>query len=322
MNQPIHPSVSQWISRVIDDAGITDFTLLQTLWSGYGQCCRFFSPNTNQYLVAKAVQAQPASAHPKGWNDAHSHQRKCKSYQIEQYFYQHYATCSRAFTPQLIACERHGDHALTIMSDLNVAGFSQRHSKLTIEQAKPVLEWLACFHADFMQTNGHGLWAAGTYWHLSTRQREWQTMATGLLKQHAPAISRQLDEARFTTLVHGDAKVANFCFDPAASKAAAVDFQYVGKGIGVQDVAYFIGSALNTDDQLYFTEHCLDYYFAALRRYWRSRIEVHAVEQEWRGLYAVACADFQRFLEGWSPGHHKLNSVLNSYTCRALAAVK
>ena len=43
-------------------------------------------------------------------------------------------------------------------------------------------------------------------------------------------------------LAHGDAKVANFCFTNDQHAVAAVDFQYVGGGIGTQDVIYFLGS--------------------------------------------------------------------------------
>gem|GEM_PF-6732341 len=57
-------------------------------------------------------------------------------------------------------------------------------------------------------------------------------------------VDRLLGQARFQTLVHGDAKHDNFCLAARANGAAAVDFQYVGRGPGIKDVAYFLASCL------------------------------------------------------------------------------
>ena len=67
------------------------------------------------------------------------------------------------------------------------------------------------------------------------------------LKKAAQGIDKRLQSARFQTLVHGDAKLANFCFSDVG-QVAAVDFQYVGKGCGMKDVAYFISSCFNEED--------------------------------------------------------------------------
>jgi thiamine kinase-like enzyme len=67
------------------------------------------------------------------------------------------------------------------------------------------------------------------------------------LKEAAPVIDEKLNTCAYKTFVHGDAKLANFCFAPDG-QVAGVDFQYVGGGCGMKDVAYFIGSCLNEKD--------------------------------------------------------------------------
>ena len=46
---------------------------------------------------------------------------------------------------------------------------------------------------------------------------------------------------------------------------AAVDFQYIGGGVGVKDLAYFIGSCLYEEDCERYEKQLLDYYFSALK---------------------------------------------------------
>jgi len=87
----------------------------------------------------------------------------------------------------------------------------------------------------------------------------------------------------------GDAKEANFCFTADARAAAAVDFQYAGRGCGMKDVAYLLAGH---DDA-----H-VETYFAALREALGGATAV-PVEAEWRGLYRTAQRDLQRFFAGW-----------------------
>ena len=77
---------------------------------------------------------------------------------------------------------------------------------------KNCLFWLATFHATFMNNSAEGLWDVGTYWHLATRPDELASMEDGKLKNAAAAIDQMLNNCKFQTLVHGDAKLANFCF--------------------------------------------------------------------------------------------------------------
>jgi aminoglycoside phosphotransferase (APT) family kinase protein len=160
-----------------------------------------------------------------------------------------------------------------------------------------------------MNTMPEGLWEIGTYWHLTTRPDELEALEDLALKKVAPLIDAKLNAAQFKTFVHGDAKVANFCFSEDGKRVAAVDFQYVGGGCGVKDLAYFLGSCLSETQLDQKATNFKDYYFTTLGKALKNRnIPFTEVEKEWRALYPYAVADFHRFLKGWSPGHWKINS--------------
>jgi Ser/Thr protein kinase RdoA (MazF antagonist) len=145
------------------------------------------------------------------------------------------------------------------------------------------------------------------------------------LKNAASAIDEKLSACRFKSLVHGDAKLANFCFSPVGVSVsevavAAVDFQYVGGGCGMKDVAYFLGSCLDERQCFEQQDELLDFYFAALTAkvaIIHPAIDARALEAEWRGMYALACTDFTRFLNGWMPGHWKFNGYTKSQAMQA-----
>ena len=151
-------------------------------------------------------------------------------------------------------------------------------------------------------------------------------MAAGKLKDAARALDLALNNARFQTLVHGDAKLANFCFSDGntPNRLAAVDFQYVGSGVGVKDLVYFLGACLNQYDLFKYEHVILDEYFSQLKNalaHYQVKIDVVHLEQEWRRLYSLAWADFYRFLLGWSPGHYKVNPYMQKQTVIALASL-
>ena len=146
-------------------------------------------------------------------------------------------------------------------------------------------------------------------------------MPNSSLKQAAIYLDRQLQNATFQTLIHGDAKIANFCFGQENGEIAAVDFQYCGRGVGIVDVVYFLGSAFSSQTLTDFAPLMLDNYFAHIRHALHDRLEqvqLDNLEREWRGLYPIAWADFERFLMGWSPGHHKLHTYSRTQTTLAI----
>ena len=85
-------------------------------------------------------------------------------------------------------------------------------------------------------------------------------------------IDNKLNDCKFKTFVHGDAKLVNFCF-AKDGHVAGVDFQYVGGGCGMKDVAYFIGSCLNERDCEYLENQIFDTYFDYLQIAMKERNE-------------------------------------------------
>jgi len=197
-----------------------------------------------------------------------------------------------------------------VFEDLDASGFPLRKDTVSMIEIRACLRWLANFHATFMGKKPTELWPVGTYWHLDTRPDELAALADVELKQAATLIDQKLQASSWQTFVHGDAKLANFCFSEDGKQVAAVDFQYVGGGCGMKDVAYFIGSCFYEEDCERYEVELLDYYFARLKEAVvkrNSSFDPASIEQDWRELYPVAWADFHRFLKGWSPGHWKIN---------------
>jgi hypothetical protein len=295
------------VLEATDAENLKEGELIQSLWSGYGKIirCRLHGAEVDS-VVVKHVHWPDATHHPRGWNTNLSHERKVRSYQVETAFYSEWAArCSDGCrVPKCYALETHGDEVFMVMEDLDTSGFGERRSYVSDDDIRACLSWLAHFHAAFMSEEPNGLWPVGTYWHLETRPDELAALKDRKLKGAAAAIDRRLNEARFQTLVHGDAKLANFCFGSAG--VAAVDFQYVGGGCGMKDVAYFLGSCLNEDECERQEAELLDYYFRILSEGLGG--DSASLEEEWRELYPVAWTDFFRFLQGWSPGHWKINS--------------
>lgn len=292
-------------------------------------------------VVVKCASPPNTLSHPKGWNGEASHKRKCRSFRVENHFYSamQLQTNEKCRTAKYLTHDENGEASLLVMEDLAHSGYSRTATSLTVESAKTVLTWLAYFHACFLtvkrEIDGQDttLWREGTYWHLGTREDEFKAMPSGPLKLNARTIAKRLSDAHYQTLVHGDAKVANFCFSQDFASCAAVDFQYVGYGVGVKDVAYFLGSALTTEQHIAHRDLLLDCYFNVLEealcvRLYQSKHtcpfdddDIKHVVEQWRGLYAFACADFYRFLAGWSPEHWKIDTELQYQTDIALAAL-
>jgi len=312
------------VAKATSTTSVERDEVIQTLWSGYGEIVRYkLYGAAISSVVVKHVRFPTKRHHPRGWNNDRGHQRKVHSYEVEMAWYASWAKfCDDdCRVPQCFSSQVLGDEHVMVLEDLDAEGFYMRKTMLDFSEVKGCLSWLAHFHARFMGEAPEGLWPIGTYWHLATRPDELAKIADHKLRKAAPKIDRKLNQTRYKTLVHGDAKVANFCFSDDG-QVAAVDFQYVGGGCGMKDVAYLLGSCLNDEEQSAWESELLDYYFHVLGEALstlQSKMDIADLEQEWRSLFAVAQADFYRFLVGWMPTHWKINDYSKAV---ALAVVK
>ena len=342
------------VLRATQATTIAKTTQVQSLWSGYGAIYRVALVGSDHpSVVVKSVDVSQPGSQPRGWNTDRSHQRKIRSYRVEMCWYQEWASQTdnscRVPIPLFVEGQRSsddhcqeeltldpaGDHFFFVLEDLDASGFFRRCQRPSIETVRVGLRWLANFHARFLHPDSSekhpgGLWPEGTYWHLATRPDELAAMPTShSLRKAAEKLDHRLRAAQYRTLIHGDAKVANLCFSNNLHEVAAVDFQYIGGGCGMKDFAYFVGSCLNEDECEEHVFGLLDDYFAVFRpaaeRYSSlnglTMIDPIAVESEWRELFPIAWADFNRFLLGWCPGHPKLHRFSQAMTDLALESV-
>ena len=310
MNNSLDPFLPN-IQRKLGAEAILSIDKMQSLWSDYGGIFRLSLLGAKfPSVVVKCITLQEKENHPRGWAGSLSHQRKLKSYIIEDYWYENYVSSlpDSVKVPKLIYSEHKPNLQVLVLEDLSLS-YPLLKQSCSFKEAKVVIKWLAQFHAHFISSSAEGLWSIGSYWHLDTRPDEWKAMEDSLLKEKAKDLDLALRQARYQTIIHGDAKVANFCFGKNDT-VAAVDFQYVGKGVGVKDVAYFLGSCFTEEECELYEGSLLDYYFEQLNQSSEqlNNQERAALEKEWRALYPLAWADFNRFLLGWLPNHQKLHS--------------
>lgn len=335
--------------NIIHELGARSITYketIQSLWSGYGEIIRCgvtgYKANT---VIIKHVKVPEQIVHPRGWNTDTSHKRKIHSYHVEANWYRHWApllnviniknnknTC-RIPSPYFVHVS--SNEFLFILEDLDAAGYPRRVENPSMLEMRLCLNWLADFHAAFMEQpkalnkvdkdKNTALWPIGTYWHLATRADELAALDDLPLREVANDIDATLNNCRYKTIVHGDAKLANFCFtkknNQNTDNVAVLDFQYIGSGCGIKDVMLFLSSCLSSTQCQQYEQELLNYYFKCLKSALLnlgSTFDVEALEQEWRTLYPFAWADFVRFLKGWSPGHWKIHDYSESLTQMAI----
>lgn len=318
-------SLKEAILSITESNDLKLIEVIQELWSGYGFIARIELNNSSEStVIVKNIELPEKHNHPRGWHTTTSHERKVKSYEVEIDWYKSYSEfCDESCrVASYLISKQDQENTFIVLEDLDIVGYPIRKSKLDKESTKICLKWLANFHATFLNKTVKDIWPIGSYWHLATRKDELNSMAEGIVKQSATKIDELLNKCQYQTIIHGDAKVANFCFSEDGKIVAAVDFQYVGGGCGMKDVVYFLGSCLNEKQCENWEDDLLETYFSALKQAVESRkidIDFNELKKEWRQLYPIAWTDFTRFLLGWMPTHDKLNGYSQEMIKRALS---
>lgn len=296
-------STNPWLPPVLAATGakgLSQIETVQTLWKGYGQILRLHLEGAPVGSVILKQIAPPADTAAKSL----SHQRKVRSYQIERAWYRIYSNGLNPAcrVPRFLAQGQSPAGDWLLLEDLDPVGYPERRRHLNSAEMAAVVSWLAHFHASFLGQVAPELWEEGSYWHLDTRPDEWQALPQGPLKSSAAAIAQRLKDSPFQTLIHGDAKPANFCFSNHSDtrpQVAAVDFQYIGRGCGMKDLAYFLSACFSETQAAAAIPGYLELYFETLAQALGNPSLAKALVAEWRELFEFAWADFYRFELGW-----------------------
>lgn len=320
--------IQEHLFKITSATRILDVDLIQSLWSGYGSLVRVHL-DKGPSIIVKEIDLGQVQSHPRGWSSHLGHERKLKSYQVEQNWYRKYANRlpQSVKVPHCYSVIHLDSSVYIILEDLSQVGFPHLVNQVQDQHLSSCLKWLAGFHAFHLNQKPKDLWNQGTYWHLATRPDEFKVLEEedADLASVAQSIDTMIRQSPFQTWVHGDAKLANFCFSPTGELASAVDFQYIGGGIGVQDLVYFMGSCLSEEECQIRESEIIDLYFSYFQQALQGspfEDQGHEIEKNWRELYPIAWVDFLRFLKGWSPGHWKINSYSERLKKRVINQLK
>lgn len=306
---------------------VTDsFELIQNLWSNYGTLKKVKLTNGSTAIL-KHLDIPEKIRHPRGRHSEFAHKRKLRSYQVESSWYKNecHAIHQNLRMPLFYDLASSESSMKLLIEDLNAEGFKSRENA-SLSDIKKCVAWLANLHAKYLQAeeNKFSIRPKGSYWHLETRPEELELMRDSELKTYAHEIDETLNNAKYKTIIHGDAKLANFMFSD--NSVAAVDFQYIGFGVGIKDFMYFISSVLSSEQCYKLEESLLSHYFNELKlatsKNTDIEIDFEELELEYRKLYAFVWADFTRFLMGWAPDHFKLHDYALEQTTKCLSLLK
>ena len=122
------------------------------------------------------------------------------------------------------------------------------------------------------------------------------------MKRAARAIDACLKRDPMQCRIHGDPKEANIMrldngTDSRNDHIGMYDFQYCGKGTPTRDLAYFLCSSCDEDDE----EMLVNFYYEELSKLLSQKGSTPPSIEHFRGSLELAFSDYCRFMCGW--GH-------------------
>jgi hypothetical protein len=323
------------LESLLPGTRISRSTHLSELWAGYGHIYRLTlspSPSRDATCIVKTICPPPSARDEQD----EGHIRKMLSYRIEANFYRDFSARlvspdDGCHIPTLHAASSSDHEAQTlVLEDLAIRFpvLAERRGTLNDAQLNKALQWLASFHARSWNTqsdsfcppplqaetwSGRGLWQQGGYHYLATRRDELSNIDArsrwGQLGLHAHSdlptvvdwcLNNPTDRSRLC-LIHGDVKAANMAFSRDTRHMAMYDFQYVGVGLGVQDLAKFLTTSIPSHHLANRGEEALlrTYHRALLDRLPKgAQYDFDDFMHDWQ----LALVAWVRFLAGWSGG--------------------
>lgn len=289
-----------------------------SLWKGYGHVYHIEATdcdNVRRDVIIKHVDIPTTSGSVESLSE--DHLRKVHSYAVESVFYKELSECmieSGVNVPRMYCVEgeigSQGGTMSIAMEDVRNLGphYQRKANVLDMEEGKALLDWLARFHAvnwKAVPTEGGtmGLWSEGSFWQLDSRTTEFGQIEDDWRMLHTIGqyVHEQLQRSSFRTVIHGDAKSANFFFyktGGATVSIAGYDFQYCGFADGMRDVAYVLCCSIQPDLVEAFEEELLMHYHQALLAHLE---QLHAEEYTFDQLqkhFDLCVVDLARFMSG------------------------
>ncbi len=318
--------IIQTTSKLMKRSVISELTLIQSLWAGHGHLYRAKATGSGvNSIIIKEIKFSSNQNHKYNKDSLFAQERKKQSYKNELLWYKSLENQNNKFlTPKYITSEETENGIILILEDLKPKGFFPIESP-SLNIINSILAWLASLHAKYLNLPDPSFLTRGNYWNLPTRPDEFEALSD-INKNYAIEIDSALTNANYQTLIHGDAKLANFL--SSGKYIAGVDFQYVGTGIGTQDLMYFLSSIgdenLPRNEESYLHTY-FNYLENSLKIYHPSFQKFSSLKKEWETLYLYAWADFYRFLLGWNPHHYKVDEFSlkkYEYICKILRGEK
>lgn len=269
----------EWLSRHLSLEGATEFSLTSV---GHGQVANCYRVTITHSAGRTSVIAKVPSTDDVSRSTAALQHL----YEREVSFYQHLAMLITTRTPQCFFAERdENDNFLLLLEDLSPSAVVDQFVGVSLGTARAGLASLAGLHGPtHARDEIHGAsWLRGVSEELRPLYR---AVLPVLFDQFLERYGERIDDelramvsalrdrlalfsdyaTQFPCVTHGDFRTDNLLIDARDGTVAlaVVDWQTIGVGSPLLDVAYFLTTSLTPQDCARYEFELLDYYLSKL----------------------------------------------------------